>query len=87
MIDIQVLTVRPHPNQATSHPGYWAVQLCVRHAGHTRTFWRWFARHTLGPNGNYIPPSNEPSPKHAEIIERFWDDTFSELHGFDFRND
>lgn len=57
-----------------------------RPSAHTRTFWRWFSRNVLDARGYYITPSNEPSPSHAEIIDRFWDDTFSELHGFDFRN-
>jgi hypothetical protein len=76
MIDVAILDVQPHPDQATTHPGIWAIQLRVSHADKSRTFWRWwFAQRSS------IKPSIE------EIIPWFWNDTFSNLHGFNFERD
>lgn len=88
MIDVRVLAVKPHPDQATNNPGCWAVQLCVSRAGRSgsRTFWLWHNVRTL-KDGRYINPSNEEKPSAAEIIARFWDDMFAELHGFDFERE
>lgn len=90
MIDARVLGFRPHPDQATTNPGCWAVQLEVTHDQIRRTFWRW---HTvrqdrqLGGGGSiYVTPSNDRKPTHAEILAQFWTDTFGELHGFDFED-
>lgn len=76
MIDVAVLDVQPHPDQATTHPGTWAVQLRVSRAGKSRVFWRW--RFTQKRS---VKPSIE------EIISWFWDDTFANLHGFNFERD
>ena len=91
MIDARVLDVRPHPDQATTHPGCWAVQFEVTHDGVRRTFWRW---HTvrqdrqLGGGGSiYVTPSNDKVPTSEEILAQFWGDTFGELHGFNFNKD
>lgn len=86
-MDVHVLAVRPHPGQARENPGCWAVQLRVSHAGQSRTFWRWHTVHELDEDGCYITPSNDKEPSHDEIVARFWNDTFSELHGFDFCRD
>lgn len=86
MIDVRVLALKPHPAQATNNPGWWAVQLHVSHAGQARSFWRWYLVHELDTRGCYVTPSNDKKPSHDEILARFWSDTFSELHGFDFRN-
>jgi hypothetical protein len=71
MIDACARAVRPHPDQATSNPGCWAIQLRVSHAGRSRTFWRWCTF------------SSDEKLSHAAILARFWDDTFSELHGLE----
>ncbi len=80
---VSVHVVKPHPDQSTHNPGCWAVQLCVSHAGKTRTFWRW---HTVQERiaGCYVTPTSEKEPSTGEILSRFWDDTFGDLHGFDF---
>lgn len=83
MIDARVLAVKPHPDQATNNPGCWAVQLRVAHNGESRTFWHWYNVREQ-EDGRYITPSNDKKPKHGEIIAEFWDDTFRNLHGFDF---
>jgi hypothetical protein len=84
MIDVRVLTVKPHPSQATNNPGCWAVQLHVSHAGHSRTFWRWHTVQKLDERCCHVTPSNDKEPSHNEILARFWDNTFGEIHGFDF---
>lgn len=77
MIGVHVLDIRPHPDQATNNPGSWAVQFEVSYDGRKRTFWRW---HTIREDSK--------KPKATDIILRFWDDTFAELHGFAFdKND
>ena len=86
MIDVRVLDIRPHPDQATNNPGTWAVQLRVAHDGSgSRSFWRW---HTVREvrGGCYVVPSDK-KPTHDELLNRFWQDTFAELHGFDFKED
>lgn len=92
MIDVRVLDIRPHPDQATNNPGCWAVQLRISREGTSRTFWRWYTVRELKDGrkagvGLYVTPSNEKKPKASEILERFWDDTFAELHGFSFDKD
>ena len=73
MIDVSVRAVKPHPDQATNNPGCWAVQLRISHAGRSRSFWRWYTKGDL-----------KKKPTAEEIIERFWNETFAGLHGFDF---
>ncbi len=85
MIDVRVLDVRPHPDQATNNPGCWAVRFEVSYDVTKRTFWRWHSVREL-KDGVYITPSNR-KPTTDEIIEWFWNDTFSELHGFSFNKD
>lgn len=82
-IDVRILDVRPHPDQVTNNPGTWAVKLRVSRADGVRTFWRW---HTVREikNGCYVAPLSKEKPSPDEILTRFWDDTFAELHGFDF---
>lgn len=75
MIDARVLDIRPHPDQAT-HPGSWAVQFAVTYDGTTRTFWRW-----------HTERKSDKKPKAGDLVKRFWDDTFAELHGFAFNKD
>ncbi len=74
MIDAKVLDMKPHPDQATHNPGCWAVKLRVSHEGKARTFWRWFT----------VREDAKRKPTAHEVLERFWSDTFGELHGFDF---
>lgn len=74
MIDVRVLDVRPHPDQATNNLGCWAVQLETTHDGLTRTFWRW---HT-------VRGTSTKKPSSADILRVFWHSTFSDLHGFSF---
>jgi hypothetical protein len=83
MITVKVIDVKPHPDQATNNPGCWAVQLRISREGHKpRTFWRW---HTVRENdGRGIRLSSNKQPTPGEIVTRFWDDTFAELHGFNF---
>ena len=85
MIGVRVLDVKPHPDQASNNPGCWAVRFEVWHNGAKRSFWRW---HNVREDvdGRYVTPSNR-KPHTDEIIERFWDDTFAELHGFSFNKD
>jgi hypothetical protein len=84
-IEVHVLTIRPHPDQATNNPGTWAVQFRASRAGRSHTFWRWYNVRETNANGAYITPSNDKKPTVDEIIVRFWDDTFADLHGFDFK--
>jgi hypothetical protein len=85
MIDVRVLDVRPHPDQATNNPGTWAVQLHVAHSGRSRSFWRWHTKREVR-GGCYVVPSAE-RPSADEILAAFWAETFGELHGFDFEED
>ena len=86
MIDVAVLDVKPHPDQAAHNPGSWAVQLRVSHAGKTRTFWRWHTVRKFDKDGTRITPDSQP-PSTDEILTCFWSDTFAELHGFNFDRD
>ena len=86
MIEVRVLDIRPHPDQATHNPGCWAVKLGVSYDGVSRAFWRWHTMREL-KDGFYITPSNEKKPQAAEILKHFWDATFAELHGFSFNKD
>ena len=87
MIDVKILTVKPHPDQATNNPGSWAVKYLVSRSGRRRTFWRWYTVREFTPNGRLIEPSSKREPSRDEILSDFWDDTFSELGGFDFKED
>jgi len=87
MLTMCVLDIQPHPDQATNNPNDWAVQFEVSYDGRKRTFWRW---HTVreGDKGLSVDrhaPRKYPAPD--EIVRRFWDDTFAELHGFAFNKD
>ena len=74
MIDVRVLDVKPHPDQATNNPGTWAVKLRVSHARRSRSFWRWHS----------VRKETQRKPSADEILAQFWEDTFAGLHGFDF---
>lgn len=76
MIDVRVLDIQPHPDQATNNPGCWAVQFAIARDGERRTFWRWHNERT-----------SDQKPTPFKIIKRFWDDTFADLHGFSFDKD
>jgi hypothetical protein len=81
MIEVHVLAVVPHPDQATNNPGDWAVRFEISYKGATKTFWRWHTVKAFNENGRYItsPPI---APSHDQILHYFWDDTFHELNGF-----
>jgi hypothetical protein len=81
--EARVVTIKPHPDQATHNPGCWAVQFRVTRAEHTRTFWRWYTKRCLNQSGAYVTPNNDP-PTADEVLVSFWDDEFGDLHGFDF---
>jgi hypothetical protein len=83
LIDVRVLAMRPHPDQATHNPGCWAVQFGIRYKNTVRKFWRWHNVIKLNANGGYVEPDDQP-PTADEVLARFWDDTFGDLHGFDF---
>lgn len=83
MIDARVLDIKPHPDQATNNPGCWAVQLEVSHAGRRRSFWRWYTERTYS-HGQLVATTSTKKPKQGDILRRFWEDTFAELHGFSF---
>jgi hypothetical protein len=76
MIDVRVLDIQPHPDQATNNPGCWAVRFEVSCDRTTRTFWRW-----------HTERKSDKKPKAGDLVKRFWDDTFGELHGFSFNKD
>jgi hypothetical protein len=76
MIDVRVLAMKPHPDFATNNPGWWAVQYRVSYRGTARTFWRWYNKR-----------NSKDKPSADEVVEHFWDDTFGNLHGFDFGRD
>lgn len=82
VIQVRVLDVRPHPDQATNNPGCWAVRLEVSHASETRTFWRWHSVREIRDGAYVDPPNREPT--HTEIVANFWSATFDDLHGFSF---
>ena len=79
-----VLDVRPHPDQTSHNPGCWAVKFRVSHGKKARTFWRWYNVRRFNENGALVDPDDQP-PSVEEILARFWDDTFGDLHGFDFK--
>ena len=83
MIDVRVIEVKPHPDQATNNPGCWAVQLEVSHSGRRRAFWRWYTERNY-VHGRFVASMSKTKPKAGDILQRFWDDTFAELHGFAF---
>ena len=85
MIAVRVLDVKPHPDQATNNPGTWAVKLRVSHDGKTRAFWRWHSVRELREDCRVTPSKRRPT--HDEIVAEFWDNTFGDLHGFDFERD
>ena len=78
-IDVEVVGVDPHPAQSTTNPSSWAVRFRVVFAGKSREFSRWHDTRDV-EDGRFVTrrPTNE------EVLARFWDDTFAELHGFDF---
>ena len=80
MIDVRVLDVKPHPDQATNNPGTWAVKLRVSHDGRSRAFWRW---HSVREQTK----ETKRKPTAEEILAQFWEDTFAGLHGFDFERE
>jgi hypothetical protein len=82
VIDVRVLDIQPHPDQATNNPGCWAVRFEVSYNGTKRSSWRW---HTVrATDGRVVRLSTNKNPTPGEIVERFWTDTFAELHGFAF---
>ena len=83
MIDARVLDMKPHPDQATNNPGCWAVQIEVSYGGRSRRFWRWYTERSLVAD-RLIATTAKTKPKTGDILRRFWDDTFAELHGFAF---
>lgn len=85
MIDVRVLDIKPHPDQATNNPGCWAVRLEVAYDGRRRTFWRWHSMREVR-GGCYVVPSDR-KPMHPEILAEFWDNTFGDLHGFAFNKE
>lgn len=85
-IEVRVLDVQPHPDQATNNPRDWAVQFCVKHDGMERTFWRWHTVYHLDDNGVVIRPDPVP-PTHDEILAHFWRQTFLGMGGFAFDKD
>ena len=91
MIEARVIDIKPHPDQATNNPGCWAIQFEVTHDDVRRTFWRWYTvrqnRILEGGGEIYVRPSNDQRPTHQEILAQFWNDTFAELHGFNFDKD
>lgn len=80
-IDARILDIQPHPDQATNNPGCWAVRFEISYDDDTRTFWRWHNAYKMkGVQRVYT----DEKPREADILERFWDDTFGNLHGFNF---
>jgi len=63
----------------------WAVRLQVSYDGQKRTFWRWHTAREIDGRGERLSTNKKPTPR--EIVKRFWDDTFAELHGFDFERE
>ncbi|HSX23107.1 MAG TPA: hypothetical protein VLE97_10060 [Gaiellaceae bacterium] len=85
MINVRVLNIQPHPDQATNNPDDWAVQFQVSYDGKKRTFWRWHTARELDGYGIRSSTNKKPTPR--EILKRYWDDAFAELHGFSFNKD
>lgn len=82
MIDVRILDIQPHPDQATHNPNDWAVQLQISYEGQKRTFWRWHTVRDFDGSGIRLSTNRQPTPH--EILKRFWDNTFEKLHGFSF---
>lgn len=85
MIDVRILDIQPHPDQATNNPDDWAVRLEVSYDGKTRTLWRWYTARELDGRGIRLPTNKKPTP--SEVLKRFWDDTVADLHNFSFNKD
>lgn len=81
MIDVRVLDVKPPSDP--NHAG-WAVQFRATRGGRSLTFWRSYTVREFTPAGRLLSPSSKRKPSVDEILSDFWDDTFGELHGFDF---
>ena len=86
-MDARVLDMQPHPDQATNNPGCWAVQLEVSYDGRRRAFWRWYTERNYYVHGRYVASTSTKKPKAGDVLKRFWDDTFAEMHGFSFDKD
>lgn len=71
-LDVRLVEIQPHPDLATTHPGWWRIKLAISYAGTSRTLWRWHKA------------SSEKTPTADEILAWFWQTTFVELHGFSF---
>ena len=69
MIFADVIDMQRHPHPET-HPNHWAVQFSVHWGTHERKFWRWYRS------------IDAEAPSREEAIARFWQDTFTELSGF-----
>jgi len=82
VIEARVLDIQPHPDQATNNPGWWAIQLEVTYDGTERTFWRWYCDRKVRHGMTHA--ERNPKPSTEEVLRRFWDDTFAELHSFAF---
>jgi len=87
MIEVRVLQIEPHPDQATNNPGSWAVQYEVSYDGTKRTFWRWHTVRASYRCGQHRDEVFKKKPSKETIVKHFWDDTFAELHGFSFDKD
>ena len=83
-MDVRILDMQPHPDQATNNPGCWAVQIEVCYDGQRRAFWRWHTERNY-VRGRYVTSTEKP--KDSVVLKRFWDNTFAELHGFSFDKD
>ena len=86
VIDVRVVDMKPHRDQATNNPGCWAVQLEVSYDGQRKTFWRWYAERSC-KDGQIVETTSKAKPKAEDVLKRFWNDTFAELHGFSFNKD
>lgn len=80
-IDARILDIQPHPDQATNNPSCWAVRFEISYDDDTRTFWRWHSAYKM-KGGQRI--YTDEKPRAMDILKRFWDDTFGDLHGFNF---
>jgi len=78
-LDVRLLDIQPHPEQATNNPDCWAVRFEVSHGSTRRAFWRWHTSRVERPE-----QQTRIEPGHEEVLARFWADTFAELHGFSF---
>jgi hypothetical protein len=71
-LDVRLVEILSHPDQRSTHPGWWKVKLVLSYAARARTFWRWYKA-----PGDKVPSADE-------ILAWFWKVTFDELHGFTF---